>query len=75
MNTEKKMTEEDIAEQPILELSATTQLSDYVSAIAWSPTGNILAAATCNGEVHLLDRKSTRLNSSHRNTSRMPSSA
>ncbi|MCY7338025.1 MAG: WD40 repeat domain-containing protein [Chamaesiphon sp.] len=54
MNTKKEMTEEDITEQPILELSATTQLSDYVSAIAWSPTGNTLAAACSNGEVHLL---------------------
>jgi WD40 repeat protein len=54
VNTEKEMTEEDLTEQPILELSATTQLSDYVSAIAWSPTGNTLAAACCNGEVHLL---------------------
>ncbi len=54
MNTEKEMTEEDITEQPILELSATTQLSDYVSAIAWSPVGNTLAAACSNGEVHLL---------------------
>lgn len=54
MNREKEMTEEDITEQPILELSATTQLSDYVSAIAWSPLGNTLAAACSNGEVHLL---------------------
>ena len=54
MNTEKEMTEEDITEQPILELSATTQLSDYVSAIAWSPIDNTFAAACCNGEVHLL---------------------
>jgi WD40 repeat protein len=46
--------EEDLASQPILELSATTQLSDYVSAISWSPTGNTLAAACCNGEVHLI---------------------
>ncbi|WP_310429196.1 hypothetical protein [Chamaesiphon sp. VAR_48_metabat_135_sub] len=46
--------EEEPTEQPILELSATTQLSDYVSAIAWSPIGNTLAAACCNGEVHLI---------------------
>jgi WD40 repeat protein len=42
------------AEQPILELSATTQLSDYVSTIAWSPSGNVFAAACSNGEVHLI---------------------
>ena len=35
------------AEQPILEFTFQTKLSDYVSAIAWSPTGNILAAACC----------------------------
>ncbi len=52
--SKEQIVEEDIAAQPILELSATAQLSDYVSAIAWSPSGNILAAACCNGEVHLL---------------------
>jgi WD40 repeat protein len=45
---------EEIVEQQILELSATTQLSDYVSAIVWSPNGNTFAAACCNGEVHLI---------------------
>jgi WD40 repeat protein len=54
MKTPNLTTETEIAEQPILELTATTQLSDYVSAIAWSPTGNTLAAACCNGEVHLI---------------------
>ncbi len=54
MKTPNLNTEEDIIEQPILELSATTQLSDYVSAISWSPIGNTFAAACANGEVHLL---------------------
>jgi WD40 repeat protein len=54
MKTPNLAAEEDITEQPILELSATTQLSDYVSAIAWSPIDNTLAAACCNGEVHLI---------------------
>jgi WD40 repeat protein len=54
MKTPDLADQEDITEQPILELSATTQLSDYVSAIAWSPIGNTFAAACCNGEVHLL---------------------
>jgi hypothetical protein len=30
VNTEKEMTAAEVAEQPILELSATTQLSDYI---------------------------------------------
>jgi WD40 repeat protein len=54
MKTPNLTDEEDITEQPILELSATTQLSDYVSAISWSPIGNTLVAACCNGEIHLL---------------------
>jgi WD40 repeat protein len=37
-----------------LELSAKETLSDYVTAIAWSPTGNTLAAASGAGEVRLL---------------------
>ena len=39
---------------PILEFTFQTKLSDYVSAIAWSPIGNILAAATSAGELYLL---------------------
>ena len=45
MKTPNLTDEEELTEQPILELTATTQLSDYVSAIAWSPTGNTFAAA------------------------------
>ncbi len=55
METSNLTADTDITEQPILELSATTQLSDYVSAIAWSPIDNTLAAACCNGEVHLIE--------------------
>lgn len=54
MKTPNLTADEEITEQPILELSATTQLSDYVSAIVWSPIGNTFAAACCNGEVHLI---------------------
>ena len=54
MKTTNLTAKEEIVEQPILELSATTQLSDYVSAIAWSPIENTFAAACCNGEVHLI---------------------
>jgi Tol biopolymer transport system component len=38
----------------ILELSAQTMLSDYVTAIAWSPLGTLLAVGTGSGEVRLL---------------------
>ncbi|MGI0484196.1 WD40 repeat domain-containing protein [Pantanalinema rosaneae CENA516] len=38
----------------ILELSAKETLSDYVTAIAWSPIGNTVAAASGSGEVRLL---------------------
>lgn len=38
----------------ILELSAKETLSDYVTAIAWSPMGNTLAAVSGSGEVRLL---------------------
>lgn len=38
----------------LLELSAKETLSDYVTAISWSPIGNTLAAASGAGEVHLL---------------------
>lgn len=41
--------------QSILELSAQETLSDYVTAIAWSPIGNTLAAASGAGEVCLLE--------------------
>ena len=37
--------------------------------------GDIHTKRTCGGSGANTDRKSTRLNSSHRNTSRMPSSA
>ena len=37
----------------IVELSTQTMLSDYVTAIAWSPLGNLLAVGTGSGEVHL----------------------
>ncbi len=40
----------------ILELSARATLSDYVMAIAWSPIGNTLAAASGAGEVYLLNK-------------------
>ena len=40
----------------ILELSAKEVLSDYVTAIAWSPIGNTLAAASGAGEVYLLSK-------------------
>ena len=42
--------------QSILELSAKEVLSDYVTAIAWSPVGNTLAAASGAGEVYLLNK-------------------
>jgi WD40 repeat protein len=54
MKTPNLTAKEESAEQPILELSATTQLSDYVSAIVWSPSDNTFAAACANGEVHLI---------------------
>jgi WD40 repeat protein len=38
----------------ILELSAKETLSDYVTAIAWSPIGNTVAVASGSGEVRLL---------------------
>ncbi|MGI0495355.1 WD40 repeat domain-containing protein [Alkalinema pantanalense CENA528] len=38
----------------ILELSAKETLSDYVTAIAWSPMGNTVAVASGSGEVRLL---------------------
>jgi WD40 repeat protein len=38
----------------ILELSAKETLSDYVTAIAWSPMGSTLTAASGSGEVRLL---------------------
>ena len=37
--------------------------------------GNMIAAYSVNTAIHQLDRKSTRLNSSHVSESRMPSSA
>lgn len=40
----------------ILELSAKETLSDYVTALAWSPIGNTLVAASGAGEVHLLNK-------------------
>ncbi|KAM3104836.1 WD40 repeat domain-containing protein [Phormidesmis sp. 146-33] len=40
--------------QSILELSAKETLSDYVTAIAWSPIGNAVAVASGLGEVRLL---------------------
>ena len=40
--------------EPILEFTFQTTLTDYVSAIAWSPIGNTLAAASISGEVYLL---------------------
>ena len=40
----------------ILELSAKEVLSDYVTAIVWSPIGNTLAAASGAGEVYLLNK-------------------
>jgi WD40 repeat protein len=40
--------------QSILELSAKETLLDYVTAIAWSPKGKVLAAASGSGEVRLL---------------------
>jgi WD40 repeat protein len=43
-----------MALQSILKLSAKETLSDYVTVIAWSPTDNILAAASGSGEVRLL---------------------
>jgi len=41
--------------QSILELRAKETLSDYVTAIAWSPIGNLLAAASGAGEVQVLN--------------------
>ena len=38
----------------ILSLSAQETLSDYITTIAWSPTGNIVAVASGDGEVRLL---------------------
>lgn len=43
-----------IESEPILEFTFQTTLSDYVSAIAWSPIGNTLVAASSSGEVYLL---------------------
>lgn len=39
--------------QPVLQQFWTTQLSDYVTAIAWSPDGTQLAASSGAGEVFL----------------------
>lgn len=39
--------------QPLLELRWRGELSDYVTAIAWSPNGEILAASSAAGEVML----------------------
>jgi WD40 repeat protein len=44
----------NMTSKTILELSAQTMLSDYVTAIAWSPLGNLLAVGTGSGEVRLL---------------------
>lgn len=44
---------EPMVSEPILELSAQDALSDYVTAIAWSPMGNTLAVASGDGEVRL----------------------
>ena len=41
--------------QSILELRAKETLSDYVTAIAWSPIGNLLVAASGAGEVQVLN--------------------
>lgn len=43
-----------MAFKSIVELSAKETLSDYVTAIAWSPVGNLLAVASGAGEVCLL---------------------
>ena len=45
--------------------------------VAWSEAGRcVIADPGCDGPAELqTDRKSTRLNSSHKDTSRMPSSA
>jgi len=40
----------------LLELSAKETLSDYVTAIAWSPIGNMLAVASGAGEVYVLNQ-------------------
>ena len=39
--------------EPILELILQATLSDYVTAIAWSPIGNLVAVAAGDGEVRL----------------------
>ena len=40
--------------RPLVELSADHALTDYVTALAWSPVGNTLAIASGSGEVSLL---------------------
>ena len=49
-------------------------LEDKLRATTWL-VGDRFSLADCTAAPTLTDRKSTRLNSSHRNTSRMPSSA
>ncbi|NJL48243.1 MAG: WD40 repeat domain-containing protein [Leptolyngbyaceae cyanobacterium SM2_5_2] len=39
---------------PLVALSAQHSLSDYITALAWSPVGNTLAIASGSGEVSLL---------------------
>lgn len=43
-----------LSPQPLVALSAQHALSDYVSALAWSPVGYTLAIASGSGEVSLL---------------------
>lgn len=59
----------------ILELSAKETLSDYITAIAWSPMGNTVAAASGSGEVRLLSRRLRRrqpFSTMQRTTSKTP---
>lgn len=43
-----------LSPQPLVELSAQHALTDYVTALTWSPVGNTLAIASGSGEVSLL---------------------
>ena len=55
--------------------SATSALLTAPQGVAATPDGGFLIADTGNHRVRRVDRKSTRLNSSHLSVSRMPSSA
>ena len=63
--------EETVRQEPEVQPDTTATLCVAGDIVAHMP----LVADAWNGEAYDLDRKSTRLNSSHRALSRMPSSA